>query len=125
MTGNFLKPTWRKVLADLWVSRTRTLLVVSSIAVGVFAVGTIASMYVIFAEDIRVGYASAQPANIEIITDPFDEDLVKTVENLPGVGAAEGRQLVPVRVSLDGEVWTPLNVAANDDFATTWVPKQL
>jgi len=73
MTGSFLKPTWRKVLADLWVSRTRTLLVVSSIAVGVFAVGTIASMYVIFAEDIRVGYAAAQPANIEIITDPFDD----------------------------------------------------
>ena len=119
MKGNLLKPSWRKVLADLWVSRTRTLLVVSSIAVGVFAVGTIASMYVIFAEDIRVGYASAQPANIEIITDPFDEDLVKTIENLPGVGAAEGRQLVPVRVSLDGEVWKPLNVAANDDFATS------
>ena len=119
MIGNFLKPTWRKVLADLWVSRTRTLLVVSSIAVGVFAVGTIVSMYVIFAEDIRVGYAAAQPANIEIITDPFDEDLVKTVENLPGVGAAEGRQLIPVRVSLDGEVWKPLNVAANDDFATS------
>jgi putative ABC transport system permease protein len=119
MKGNLLKPTWRKVLADLWVSRTRTILVVASIAVGVFAVGTIASMYVIVAEDIRVGYAAAQPANIEIITDPFNDSLVTTIESLPGVAAVEGRQMVPVRVSLDGEIWKPLDVVANDDFATS------
>jgi putative ABC transport system permease protein len=33
---------WRKVFRDLGVARTRTVLVVLSIAVGVFAVGTIA-----------------------------------------------------------------------------------
>ena len=119
MKGSFMRPSWRKVLADLWVSRTRTLLVVASIAVGVFAVGTIASMYVIVAEDIRVGYAAAQPANIEIITDPFDDNLVKTIGNLPGVAATEGRQVVQVRISLDGNIWKPLDVVANDDFSTS------
>ncbi|UCC54065.1 MAG: ABC transporter permease [Anaerolineaceae bacterium] len=121
MKASFLRPSWRKVLADLWVSRTRTLLVVASIAVGVFAVGTIASMYVIVAEDIRVGYAAAQPANIEIITDPFDDNMVKTVQNIDGVSAAEGRQMVPVRVSLDGETWKPLDVMANEDFTNSTI----
>ncbi len=37
-----IRPRWRKVLRDLWSNKTRTLLVVLSIAVGVFAVGTIA-----------------------------------------------------------------------------------
>ena len=37
-------PRWRKVLRDLWGNRRRTLLVVLSIAVGVFAVGTVAHM---------------------------------------------------------------------------------
>jgi len=119
MKRTLLKPSWRKVLADLWVSRTRTILVVASIAVGVFAVGTIASMYIIVAEDITISYSSAQPANIEIITDPFDDNLVKTVARLPGVAAAEGRQMITVRVSQDGEIWKPLAVVANDDFATS------
>ena len=119
MKRDILRPSWRKVLADLWVSRTRTLLVVASIAVGVFAIGTIASMYVIVAEDITISYASAQPANIEIITDPFDDNLIKTIERLPGVAAAEGRQMINLRVSSDGETWKPLAVVANEDYAST------
>ncbi len=107
------------MLADLWISRTRTILVVASIAVGVFAVGAIATMYVIIAEDMRTGYANAQPANIEIVTDPFDDSMVKTIENLPGVAGVEGRQVVGVRVSLDGESWLPMDVMANDNFATS------
>ena len=41
-----LNPRWRKVLRDLWGNKTRTALVVLSIAVGVFAVGMIASLLV-------------------------------------------------------------------------------
>ena len=37
-----IPPRWRKVLRDLWSNKTRTILVVLSIAVGVFAVGMIA-----------------------------------------------------------------------------------
>ena len=37
MRLNFVRPSWQKVLADLWINKTRTLLVVASIAVGVIA----------------------------------------------------------------------------------------
>ena len=43
-----LSPRWRKVLRDLWGNRARTMLVVLSIAVGVFAVGMIAGSQVLF-----------------------------------------------------------------------------
>ena len=59
---SILSPRARKVLADLWANRTRTLLVVASIAVGAFAVGAITTTYVVFGEDIAVSYAAAQPA---------------------------------------------------------------
>jgi len=42
-----MRPRWKKVLADLWDNKLRTVLVVLSIAVGVFAVGMIAGAYVI------------------------------------------------------------------------------
>ncbi|MFN2170708.1 MAG: ABC transporter permease [Candidatus Promineifilaceae bacterium] len=116
MSANFMRPSWQKVLADLWINKTRTLLVVASITVGVFAIGALSSNSVILSEDIGVSYASAQPANIEVVTDPFDEDLVKTVENIPGVLDAEGRHMLTVRASLDGKSWQTLDIVAAEDF---------
>ena len=50
-------PRWNKVIRDLWVNKTRTILVVLSIAVGVFAVGTVAHMQVIVSDDLNQSYA--------------------------------------------------------------------
>jgi putative ABC transport system permease protein len=116
MNLNFIRPSWQKVMADLGGDKTRSLLVVASIAVGVFAIGAIATTYVILSEDIGVSYSSAQPANIEIITDPFDDDLLKTVESIPGVIGAEGRHMLSVRVGQDGKSWKSLDIVATDDF---------
>lgn len=118
MNLKFMRPSWQKVLADLWINKTRTLLVVASIAVGVFAIGAIATTYVILSEDIGVSYASAQPANIEIMTDPFDDELIKAVEAIPGVAGAEGRHMLSVRVGLDGKSWKPLDIVATEDYHT-------
>jgi len=118
MNLNFIRPTWQKVMADLRGDKTRSLLVIASIAVGVFAIGAIVTTYVILSEDIGISYSSAQPANIEIITDPFDDELVKTVEKVPGVLNAEGRQMLSVRVGQDGQTWRPLDVVAVDDPRT-------
>jgi putative ABC transport system permease protein len=116
MRLGFLRPSWRKVLADLWASWARTLLVVASITVGVFAVGTITTAYVILDQDIAVGYEASSPRNIQIATDPFEDDFVDAVERIPGVVAAEGRQVTSVRVSRDGANWKPLSVHATKDF---------
>jgi len=116
---SFLGPRWSKVLADLWADRTRSLLVVASIAVGVFAIGAIVTTYAIYGEDVSVSYASAQPANIEVITGPFDDTLVRSVADMPGVIAAEGRHMLSVRVSQDGVAWKLLDVVANKDFAAS------
>ncbi len=115
MNLTWLRPSWQKVLADLRGDKTRTLLVIASIAVGVFAIGAIVTTYAILSEDIGVSYAAAQPANIEVLTDSFDEDLVKAVEKIPGVENAEGRQYLSLRVGEDGNSWRPLDVVAVDD----------
>jgi putative ABC transport system permease protein len=115
--SKILKPRWRKVLADLWEGKTRTLLVVVSIAVGVFAIGGIAASYKILLEDLNLGYAAIHPANIEMSTTPFDQDFLDTVEHIPGVRDAEGRRAFNVRVSQDGKAWRTLSLVAVDDLA--------
>jgi putative ABC transport system permease protein len=113
---NYLKPRWNKVIADLWDNKMRTLLVVASIAVGVFSIGMIVSAYAIIAEDIDRSYALASPVNIEIWTDPFYKDFVNTIERIPGVAAVEGRQLVSIRASNDDKEWQDMNLIAISDF---------
>ena len=111
-----VKPRWRKVLADLWENKFRTLLVVASIAVGVFSVGTISGAYVIISEDMNVSYSSANPANIEIWTASFGDDLIHAIEIEPGVKQVEGRRLLNLRASIDNKTWTGLDLLAIDDF---------
>ena len=47
-----MKPRWRKVWHDLIDNKARTLLVVFSIAVGVFSIGVIAGAYQIISQDM-------------------------------------------------------------------------
>ncbi len=95
-----ISPRWRKVLRDLWGNRARTVLVVLSIAVGVAALGIIAASYVIISRDLPAGYNAADPASARIFSDPFDDELVRVVRNLSGVGQAEGRRTLTARLQL-------------------------
>jgi putative ABC transport system permease protein len=112
---NLLKPRWRKVFSDLWNDRTRTGLVVASIAVGVFAIGMIVSAYVILREDINRSYAAINPPNIEISTAPFDNDLVQVIAKLPGVKDVEGRAVTPIRARRGAEDWQNLKLVGIPD----------
>ncbi|TFG71785.1 MAG: ABC transporter permease, partial [Anaerolineales bacterium] len=113
-----MRPRWSKTLSDLRDNKLRTLLVVASIAIGVFSIGMIVSAYVILAEDIDQSYASVSPVNIEIWTDPFYDDFLRTVDRIPGVDIAEGRQITGVRTSIDGLEWQNLTLIAVKDFDT-------
>lgn len=114
-----LRPRWHKVFSDLWDNKLRTLLVVLSIAVGVFAVGMIAGAYVIISNDMSASYASTNPANIEIWTEPFKDDLVKTLENVDGVKEIEGRHFANIRArvpSSQNNSWVSLDLVVPENF---------
>ncbi len=123
--SKLLRPRWRKVAADLWDNKLRTALVVASIAVGVFAVGTIGNTYAVIGEDINVSYASINPANIEMVMDPFDDGLVQSINDVPGVENAVGQHFVGVRLSKDGEQWISHNVVAQEDAPDSPVSQRL
>ncbi len=107
---NLLKPRWSKVFSDLWEDKTRTGLVVASIAVGVFALGMIITAYVILGQDINHSYAITNPPNIEMTTSPFEPDFVRAIAKLPGVGQVEGRQVLSARARLGQGKWQNLRL---------------
>jgi len=113
---NLLKPRWSKVFTDLWDDKTRTGLVVASIAVGVFAIGMIITTFVILKADINHSWASVNPPNIEILTDPFDKDFIRSVEKIPGVDDVEGRRTIQIRARTGDEIWQGMALIGISDF---------
>jgi putative ABC transport system permease protein len=95
-----ISPRWRKVLRDLWGNKTRTVLVVLSITVGVFAVGMTTSSRVVLSREMTASYLATTPSSAILYTEPFDDDLVEAVRGMREVGEAEGRRSVTVRVQV-------------------------
>lgn len=112
-----LKVRWLKVLREVWGNKSRTILVVLSIAVGVFAVGTIANSWIVLTNDLNAAYLATNPASATLSLSPFDDGLVRAVEQRADVADAEGRRTVSVKLNTpDGE---PINLSltAVDDFS--------
>ncbi len=110
------RPRWRKVWADLWSSKVRTLLVVMSIAVGVFAVGTVGGMYVNLSRTFSAGYLAANPAHATLSLTPFDDDVVQMVKHIPGVADAAGGRAVSGKVQIGPEEWKNIALFALPDY---------
>ena len=105
-----MRPRWKKVLVDLWGNKTRTLLVVVSIAVGVFAIGVITGTYVMLKEDLNRSYAAANPANVTLMTTLLNDDVIDVIRDLDGVDDAEGYTTTSLRLWKGGGL--PLSQAA-------------
>ena len=112
------KPRWYKVFADLLGNKVRSLLVIASIGIGLFAVGMITSMHVILSEDMSIGYESVNPANIQISTSYFNSDLVDRISNVEGVRQVEGVTDVSLQVNTGENEWSEIELTSIPDIDT-------
>ncbi|HCR70614.1 MAG TPA: hypothetical protein DIW23_04145 [Anaerolineae bacterium] len=112
-----MRPRWRKVFHDLWDNKARTLLVVFSIAVGVFSIGVISGAYEIISNDMGISYAANNPANVELRMSNFDENIWSSIRNANGVKEVEVRRVVNFRVKKEGtEKWISIDLVAFESF---------
>jgi putative ABC transport system permease protein len=63
-----LRPRWQKILRDLAYNRMRTVLVVTSIAIGVFAFGTIIAGLIVTQQALDSAFLGTNPASATITT---------------------------------------------------------
>lgn len=112
VTGVRIRPRWRKALSDLWGNKIRSVLVIASIAVGLFAVGMIATVHSILLSDMRAGYEAANPATVTISADGFDDDTVDIIKRMDGVKDAAGIRTFDIQVHSFGDRWIRMNIKA-------------
>jgi putative ABC transport system permease protein len=95
---------WSKVWRDLWGSKFRTLLVVLSTAVGVFALGLVFGMSGVIRARITEEHWAANPPHVTFWwISTFDHEVVDVIARLPGVADVEGEVWDRVRWKVEGE----------------------
>ena len=82
----------RKIIQDIWLYKTRTLLVVLTIAIGVFAVGTIARTWLLLSRELATNYLAINPTSTVLTVERVvGDDIISAIQNMPEVAHAEGR----------------------------------
>ena len=109
---------WQKVWFDLWNNKVRTLLAVISIAVGVFAVGTIFGMNDQMLTAMDASHQKDMPQHFSMgLTVPVDRDTALALRRVPGVEDVEPMNQVAVRYRFpNDENWHQAVVQMRDDY---------
>ena len=114
-----LSARWTKIINDLWSNKLRTVLIVLSIAVGLFAVGTIVSTRAILSTEMARAFAAINPSHGIVTTlEPFDDDFVQAVGNMNTVAAVDARRMIEVRAEVGAGEWITLRLFAVEDYET-------
>ena len=109
---------WKKVWRDVWARKGRTVQVVLSIGVGVFAIGlTVGMRDVVKGEVTRVSQ-STNPAHIYLgLGEGVNRDVVRALGRLPGIEDAEGVASIGIQWKLLPEdEWRDAAIIARDDY---------
>ena len=100
----------------LWSQKTRTLAVILSIAVGVFAFGIIGGAANALTRELPIQYRAILPASAILHTAPVGDATVDAVARMAGVATAQGRTIVRVRYQQPDGVWQDMQLLALDDY---------
>jgi putative ABC transport system permease protein len=116
--GQPMSVIWQKVWADLWDNKIRTILAVLSIAVGVFAVGTIFGMSDQLLTGMDQSHQAVFPSHISMyLVDRIDRDTATALKKIEGVEDVEVLDQVTVRYKINPEdEWKRGSLVMRDDY---------
>lgn len=91
--------TLKKILADLWANKARSILVTLSIAVGVFSVGIILTSMLVVKHDMLADYNTINPHTARLYTQEFDDSLLDELRGLPAVETVDASYNIWVKIA--------------------------
>jgi len=109
---------WKKVWYDLWQHKFRTLLVVLSIAAGVFAVGITFGLIEQLIPTMDASHRSTTPSHATMfLFPPVDGDTILNLEKIPGVLEIEPLNEIEIRYKETAdEDWRQGNLVMRADY---------
>src|SRR5687767_10922447 len=114
---------WRKAIRDFWHERSRTVLVVLAIALGISAFAAVLSSYAILTRELDRGYLDTNPASAVMRLDSIDDDLVRAILQNPEVSDAEPRRTISGQIKSGPVQWRNLMLFVVHDYGNIRVSK--
>jgi putative ABC transport system permease protein len=111
-----LPTRWIKIFKDIWDHKSRSILVILSIAVGVAAVGMINNAKSMIERDLFGPYLAGNPALVQIYVSPFDESLAKAVASMREVETTQARRTAAATIFDQKSVGRDITMMAVPDF---------
>jgi len=113
-----ISPRWKKVIRDLWKNKTRTILVVLAIAVGVFAFGSVFITQQVLVSDMNTQYLGIKASTIVLRIPSFHNELVKWAQRQDEVADVQGRAVRTVKLLQEDKNHNFI-LTAYDDYKNT------
>ena len=112
-----LEPRWAKILRDLTAHKLRTMLVVLSIAVGIFAIVAVMGGRGMLIDSFAVNFPASNPMSATMFTSDFGDLVTAAVARDPRVAMVEARRMETLRYkvgALAGVADPPAGVAVGN-----------
>jgi putative ABC transport system permease protein len=106
----------KKILRDLWVNKSRSLLIILAVAIGVSAFGLMFSGRIVLEENLRDVYAATNPAHVIIFMSPFDDALLDDLREVDEVSALQASRVDLARIQSDPDNWLSFEIQTLPDF---------
>jgi putative ABC transport system permease protein len=110
---------WKKVWADFWGNKTRTVLTILAILVGTAGVGFVSNLNLYMLQSMDSDFLSASPSEAKVYAYGMNDDSVKIAREVPGVDAVEGSS------TYNGQVVRPEGNKVAIQFTSIKNPKEL
>jgi putative ABC transport system permease protein len=108
---------WRKAIRDVWRERTRAVLVVMAMAIGLASFVAVLSTYAILRRELNRGYLETNPPSAVIVTDGIDDGLIASTVALDDVEDADLRRVIGGRLQTSDGSWCRMTLFVIRDFA--------
>ena len=91
----------KKILRDAWLHKSRTLLVVAAVAIGMIGAGALLDTWALVQRVTVQTYLASHPVSATLRVDSFDDALLAQVRAMPDVAAARARRVVGAHVQVE------------------------
>ena len=112
-----------KILRDLLVNKSRSLLVILAVAVGVAAFGLMITGRVVLEENLRDGFTATQPAHTTLSLSSFDDDMLDFVLEMDSIASAQARRVDQARILAGPDTWLSSEIHTLPDFDSIAINK--
>ncbi|MEZ4662019.1 MAG: FtsX-like permease family protein [Caldilineaceae bacterium] len=110
-------PRWTKIYRDVTSNKTRSILVVASIVVGIFAVGVVQHIRTVVVSEMQRVYVESRAGHGNIFASDVDDAMLDVIRRMPEIEDAAGSSSVSVNIEVEPGKWEPFTVNVVADFA--------